>query len=94
MFPIVPVRARSGEARARLGGARIVVAIPMGGFALALFDRGRHSNVVQAIQTLTGTYFGLTPGTPSPPAVRRKAVTEFSKWIREHPGDAMSPEPR
>jgi hypothetical protein len=46
----------------------------------------RQSNVVQAIHTLTGTYFGLVPGTPSPsPAVRDKALTDFALWIQTHP---------
>jgi hypothetical protein len=44
----------------------------------------RQSNVVQAIHTLTGTYFGLVPGTPSP-AVRAKALTDFARWIDAHP---------
>jgi HEAT repeat protein len=47
----------------------------------------RQSNVVQAIHTLTSSYFGLTPGTPSAAAVRRKALTDFARWIEEHPPD-------
>jgi hypothetical protein len=49
-----------------------------------MLEPWRQSNVVQAINTLTGTYFGLTPGTPSP-ARRAKAVTDFGQWIKEHP---------
>jgi hypothetical protein len=44
----------------------------------------RQSNLVQAIQSLTGTYFGLTPGTPSPPDVRRRAIDEFALWVKDH----------
>jgi len=44
----------------------------------------RQSNVVQAIHTLTGTYFGLVPGTPSPEA-RARALTDFARWIEAHP---------
>jgi HEAT repeat protein len=47
----------------------------------------RQSNVVQAIHTLTGSYFGLTPGTPSPLAVRTEALADFAAWIREHPAE-------
>jgi hypothetical protein len=47
----------------------------------------RQSNVVQALHTLTGSYFGLTPGTPSAAAVRSKALTDFARWIEEHPPD-------
>jgi HEAT repeat protein len=43
----------------------------------------RHSNIVQAIHTLTGNYFGLTPGTPSSAGVREKALTEFGEWIKK-----------
>ena len=49
-----------------------------------MLEPWRRPNVVQAINILTGTYFGLTPGTPSP-AVRTKAVTDFGQWIKEHP---------
>lgn len=45
----------------------------------------RQSNVTQAVQTLTGSYFGLQPGTPSPPAVRQKALAAFAQWIRDNP---------
>jgi len=44
----------------------------------------RPPNVIQAIDILTGTCFGLTPGTPSP-ALRAKAVTDFGQRIKEYP---------
>jgi hypothetical protein len=44
----------------------------------------RQSNVVQAIHTLTGTCFGLVPGTPSPEA-RLRALTDLARWIEAHP---------
>ena len=44
----------------------------------------RQSNVVQAIHSLTGGYFGLTPGTPSSPELRQKALRDFARWIEEH----------
>jgi hypothetical protein len=45
----------------------------------------RQSNVIQAVHTLTGTYFGLTPGTPLPPPVRDKAMADFAEWIKANP---------
>lgn len=55
-----------------------------------MLEPWRQSNVEQAIHTLTGTYFGLRPGTPSP-ALRDKALLDFAQWIEAHPphgGDA------
>lgn len=42
----------------------------------------RQSNIAQAIQTLTGSYFGLTPGTISSPEIRAKALAAFAVWIK------------
>lgn len=44
----------------------------------------RQSNVMQAIHSLTGGYFGLTPGTPSSPPLRKKALDDFARWIKEN----------
>jgi hypothetical protein len=44
----------------------------------------RQSNVIQAIHPLTGGYFTLTPGTPSSPGLRQKALQDFARWIEEH----------
>ena len=43
-----------------------------------MLEPWRRPNVVQAINILTGTYFRLTSGTPSP-ALRTKAVTDFGQ---------------
>ena len=48
-----------------------------------LIESWRQSNIVQAIHTLTGSYFGLTPGTPSSKGVRDKALVEFAEWIKK-----------
>ncbi len=44
----------------------------------------RQSNVVQAMQTLTGSYFGFTPGTISTPEVRRAALERLAAWITDN----------
>ena len=54
----------------------------------ATLDSWRQSNVTQAIQTLTGSYFGLTPGTPSSPEVRGKALAAFGEWVKKNPPEA------
>ena len=48
-----------------------------------LIESWRQSNIVQTIHTLTGSYFGLTPGTPSSKGVRDKALVEFAEWIKK-----------
>src|SRR5262245_35038802 len=63
--------------------------------AAALLDLARHeetleewrrSNVIQAIQTLTGSYFGLSPGEPSTVEVKNRALEQFERWIAENQG--------
>ena len=47
----------------------------------------QHSNVVQAIHSLTGgSYFGFTPGTVSTPEVRKAALQRFARWIEDRGG--------
>ena len=47
----------------------------------------QHSNVVQAIHSLSGgSYFGFTPGTVSAPEVRKEALERFARWIEDHGG--------
>lgn len=41
----------------------------------------RQSNLVQALQTLTGSYFGFIPGTISTESARRASLEEFARWI-------------
>ena len=44
----------------------------------------QHSNVVQAIHSLSGwSYFGFTPGTVSTPEVRKAALQRFARWIED-----------
>ena len=43
----------------------------------------RQSNLVQALQTLTGSYFGFIPGTISTESARRAALDQFARWILE-----------
>jgi hypothetical protein len=43
----------------------------------------RQSNLVQALQTLTGSYFGLIPDAISTESARRAALDQFGRWISE-----------
>ena len=49
-----------------------------------LLEAWRQSNVVQAMNTLSGSYFGFTPGTISTPEVRRASLERFAHWIAEN----------
>lgn len=44
----------------------------------------QQSNTVQAVQNLTGSYFGFQPGTVSEPEARRVSLQKFAAWIREN----------
>ena len=44
----------------------------------------RQSNLVQALQTITGSYFGFIPGTISAGSARRTSLDQFARWISEH----------
>jgi len=43
----------------------------------------RQSNLVQALQTMTGSYFGFVPGTISAESARRASLDQFTRWISE-----------
>jgi HEAT repeat protein len=43
----------------------------------------RQSNLVQALQTMTGSYFGFIPGTISTESARRASLAHFASWISE-----------
>ena len=43
----------------------------------------RQSNLVQALQTMTGSYFGFVPGTISTESARRASLDQFARWISE-----------
>ncbi len=43
----------------------------------------RQSNLVQALQTMTGSYFGFAPGTISTESARRASLDQFARWISE-----------
>jgi HEAT repeats len=43
----------------------------------------RQSNLVQALQTMTGSYFGFIPGTISTESARRVSLDQFARWISE-----------
>ena len=43
----------------------------------------RQSNLVQALQTMTGSYFGFVPGTISKESARRASLDQFARWISE-----------
>jgi HEAT repeat protein len=43
----------------------------------------RQSNLVQALQTMTGSYFGFIPGTISTESARRASLDHFARWISE-----------
>jgi len=45
----------------------------------------RQSNIVQAMNTLTGSYFGFTPGTISTPSARRENLQRLAKWMQQNP---------
>lgn len=50
-------------------------------------DQGSHSNIVQAINNLTGSYFGYSFGSDAwQPSTEnnQKAIARFSKWIKEN----------
>jgi HEAT repeat protein len=44
----------------------------------------RQSNIVQSLQTLTGSYFGFIPGTISTPSARQASLNQFAHWISEN----------
>lgn len=46
----------------------------------------QQSNVVQAVDNLTGSYFGFQPGTPLDPEARKVSLQKFAAWIRENGG--------
>jgi hypothetical protein len=43
----------------------------------------RQSNLVQALQTMTGSYFGFVPGTISTESARQASLDRFARWISE-----------
>ena len=43
----------------------------------------RQSNLVQALQTMTGSYFGFIPGTISTESARQASLDRFARWISE-----------
>jgi HEAT repeat protein len=43
----------------------------------------RQSNLVQSLQTMTGSYFGFIPGTISAESARRASLEQFARWISE-----------
>jgi hypothetical protein len=43
----------------------------------------RQSNLVQALQTMTGSYFGFIPGTISTQSARQGSLEHFARWISE-----------
>lgn len=44
----------------------------------------QQSNLVQALQNMTGSYFGFVPGTISPESARRASLDQFAHWISEN----------
>jgi hypothetical protein len=44
----------------------------------------RQSNIVQSLQTLTGSYFGFIPGTISTASARQASLNQFAHWISEN----------
>jgi HEAT repeat protein len=44
----------------------------------------RQSNLVQALQNMTGSYFGFVPGTISSEPARRASLDQFAQWISEN----------
>jgi HEAT repeats/PBS lyase HEAT-like repeat len=49
----------------------------------AKLEPWRQSNLVQALQTLTGSYFGFVPGTISTESARQASLDQFARWISE-----------
>jgi HEAT repeat protein len=43
----------------------------------------RQSNLVQALQTMTGSYFGFIPGSISTESARQASLDRFARWISE-----------
>lgn len=44
----------------------------------------RQSNLVQALDNLTGSYFGFVPGTISSPSARRVSLRQFADWMAQN----------